>query len=94
MNCECQNCKGDGVVTCWDCDGKGTEWVPILEADIPKTHPKFNEVKALKDDARKAKRDFEVLSGLNPASFHSYQEQLKKTMDEIERQAEELEKRK
>lgn len=89
--CTCPECNGAGTITCPECDGDGTyKFVNLADAPIPKGIANYEELIALKADARRVNLQAERLKQLVPARADSYEAQRVATIATIESQAEKL----
>lgn len=90
MKCNCEKCGGKGTVTCSACDGDGwfnlsVEHLPYLDG-----HRHAAELKMLKQDAMRLKKQCERLCELNPPRAETYKSQLIDAMKLVEAKAFEL----
>ncbi len=90
MKCTCENCDGDGVVECDDCNGKGKTEMPIQNAILDHLHPKYDELLELQKDAKRAIKQCNELKDMRPDRIDSFNQQLVVTLTEINRQADKL----
>jgi len=88
----CKRCDGEGQIQCPVCDGRGTRDVPIQDAKFDGTEEHCEELYALQDDARRAIRQAEELSRIQPARADSYTRQLESVLEEIENQVDKIQK--
>lgn len=94
MKCNCEECGGTGTIECPECNGVG-EWEGNIETiKLEKTMHNYAELKALKQDANRCKRQAERLTEMNPDRKDSYAAQLKGCLFVINGQAEKAAKRK
>ena len=90
MKCQCETCEGKGVLICDDCSGKGEVESLIQLAELDESHPRFDELFQLKQDARRAIRQCVELKKMRPDRIDSFNQQLIVTLNEINRQADKL----
>lgn len=90
MRCECEWCNGTGEVRCEECNGDGLVEVSLEDMKLEPGQDHFDELMALKDDARRVRRDTERLIDLLPHRANSYRAQRDAALKTINRLADEL----
>jgi hypothetical protein len=93
MKCKCDHCEGSGVAACYECDGEGTLNVSIIDLKPSKSEKHYEALLELHLSAVIAERQALELIKLKPEHTESYNLQLKQTLEQIEREAEELQKK-
>ena len=93
MKCECEECGGDGVIECPECEGSGYFDFSILDAPPEKGVRNFEALLNCHLAAVTARRQAAELIKLKPEHTASYERQLKQTLERIEREAEEIQKK-
>jgi hypothetical protein len=88
MKCQCEECRGEGTITCPDCNGQGEYEGRIENIVLVSTMYNYEELKELQKDASRVIRQAARLKELNPARAESYTCQLKATLYNINAQAE------
>jgi RecJ-like exonuclease len=90
MKCTCNNCKGKGtiVIDCPECDGDGENEFSLEHFSLEQIEKYHSpELLGLKEDLIRAQKQARTLSEWKPESAASYANQLVATVDEINRQA-------
>lgn len=94
MKCDCDNCGGEGMVPCVECDGSGTIETSILRVDIKGIRRLSNEdaesLLAIQADAIHCMGQAARLKELNSKASASYDQQLTQTLETLEKKASEL----
>jgi len=95
MDCECQECNGNGVIEieCRECGGTGTSRIDILNIKLLPARHGYKELVELQKDAKRVTSQADRLKKLNPDRATSYQQQLEATLLIIEMQAEKASKK-
>jgi len=90
MKCDCDECQGNGKVTCHNCGGSGKAVTCIERMQLYPKMPNFKELSDLKADVSLARTQAERLCALKPHRSESYESQLKAVLKDIDRQAQEI----
>lgn len=96
MKCECESCKGDGVVevTCDDCGGEGKIAHCITTVDLKAIgrldSRDLASMERLQADAQRCQDQAEQLTRMNPACAESYAGQLRTTLAKLNEEADEF----
>lgn len=93
MKCDCKRCDGSGEIVCPDCGGDGGRDVPIQRVVLKTDNPNFYDLSELRKDAIRIMRQAEQLRKLNPERAQTYTEQELACLTEINRQANEVQRR-
>jgi DnaJ-class molecular chaperone len=88
MKCQCDECRGEGKITCPECGGQGTYEGTIEKITLISNMRNYEELKELQKDASRVIRQAARLKELNPARSDSYDAQLEATLFVINGQAE------
>lgn len=94
MKCTCSTCNGSGRVQCYDCDGSGYDEISIRYKKLSCLDKHFEELSELQKDAKRIASQADRLKLLRPNRAKSYERQYEVTLAEIDRQADEISKRK
>lgn len=93
MKCECPECEGRGTIPCPECDGNGETNGNIETIELLRGMHNYDELKALKRDAARVRKQTEQLKQLNPTRAESYEAQMNATLETINRLAEKAAKK-
>ena len=94
MKCKCKECLGSGAVECPECDGSGELDGGIETAKVEKWMNGYEDLLDLQSDARRVINQAKRLTELKPHHREVYAQQLQSVLLVINRQAEEVAKRK
>jgi DNA-binding ferritin-like protein len=94
MKCDCEICGGEGSVRCEECDGTGVRDIPILDVDINGIRRLSDEdterLLAIQSDALRCMSQAARLKEMNPKASASYDQQLRETLETLEKKASEI----
>lgn len=90
MRCQCEECGGDGTITCPECDGEGFQSGDIQNITIRRSVEHYDELIELQCDAKRVIEQAERLKIIKPHRSASYEAQLKATLFVINEQADKL----
>lgn len=94
MKCTCQECSGRGRINCPECEGSGQGIYAIDRICLDKSMPGYTQLVELQRDALRCIKQAEQLTRLNPFREASYHEQLSGCLAVINKQAEDVLKKK
>ena len=83
--CECTACRGTGTVECHECDGSGSVPADVETLSLSPKHPAFEEIQLLKRDANDVRIAATVLTKMKPEHAASYERQLAKALQVIDK---------
>ena len=93
MRCVCEECRGDGTITCPECDGVGGINGDIQNITLYRNIKNYNELVEIQKDARRVVKQAERLKIINPRRSESYEAQLKATLLVINAEADKAAKK-
>ncbi len=88
MKCECELCRGNGEITCPECNGCGTYYGNIEDFKLERSMHNYEELVELQKDAKRVIRQATRLKDIRPNRSKSYDAQLSATLFIINGEAE------
>lgn len=90
MKCECEECLGEGTITCPECDGNGIYTGEIQDLKLSRNMKNYDELIEFQKDAKRVTKQADRLIEMKPHRAESYRGQLRAALFVINAQAEKI----